>query len=113
MIKLYEEYIDSTKGKIVEVKYKIIHTDYDGKPVTLITDFKMVEVKDNSIVVIAKGYQYGYLSKYGWSGYQDRKKKGWVAFDDMNSERKIMREYQKKDFQDGVKKIKVYEIQAS
>lgn len=111
MITKFKLYENELKGQMVEVKYKMIHYDLDDKPVTLITDFNIKEVKENSLIIIGKGYQYGYLSKYGWSGsYQDRKKKGWVAFDDMNKERKMMREYPKKDFQDGVKKIKVYQI---
>lgn len=99
------------KGKIIAVNYKLIHFDINDNPTTLVTDYKIEEVKDNSVVIIAKGYEYVFLSKYGWYGdYSVRNKKGWIAFDDLNRERKITREYPKKDIQDGNKKIKVYDF---
>ena len=109
---LYQEnsnkYGDLSKGKFVNVKYKIINTDWKGNSETLITDFKIHKIEDNYIEVIAKGYVYVYLSKYGWGGYKNRNKKGWIEFDNMNKDRKVITQLPKKSVQDGTKKIKVY-----
>jgi len=105
----YKKVFEDTdlKGKMVNVDYKIFHQDWKEKPLALVTDFKIHKMEGNYIEVIGKGYEYVNLKDYGLTDeYKDRKKKGWVAFDDYKE--KKVRKFPKKSVKDGEKRIKVY-----
>ena len=99
-MKTYIKFVESNKAKLVNVDYKIIVTDHKGEPSALITDFKIISSDDNKIKIKGKGYARLLLTELG------DKKKGWVAFDDNEADKTII--VWKKQFDNGSKKIKVY-----
>ena len=106
MIKKFENFVfEENKGKFKTVDYKIIIKDSKDNPTTLITDFIMVKSEDGKSEVKAKGYIKSDLDGFGWNG--GKKKQGWVAFD--NNEDGKTTTVRNKHFEDGTKKIKVYE----
>jgi len=91
------------KGKMVNVNYKIFHQDWKEKPLALVTDFKIHKMEGGYIEIIGKGYEYTNLT----SDFNNKDKKGWIAFDDYKD--KNVRKFPKKSVKDGEKRIKVYD----
>ena len=100
-MKKYKEFIEST-SKFVTVNYKIIVRDQKDEPELLITDFEIVNHEDKKLKIKAKGYIKTYLN-----GYNEGKRKGWSAFDDFKEDK--TRTVWNKNFENGTKKIKVYQ----
>jgi len=107
MLKKYENFVfeNEIKGKFKTVDYKIIIKDLNDRPTTLVTDFKLVKSEDGKSEIKAKGYLYTNLDGFGWNG--DKKKKGWIAFDNEKDNKTII--VRNKHFENGSKKIKVYQ----
>lgn len=100
---------EKIKGKMIDVNYKIFHQSWDEKPLTLVTDYKIHKLENNYTEIIAKGYKYDILSDYGWNGgFKNKKKKGWIPFNNLNKEDKNTIKIPNKYVQDGKKRIKVY-----
>lgn len=98
-MKKYNEFIIEQKStKYVKVDYKIIKKDLKHKPELLITDFKIISSEDNKSKIKAKGYIISNL---------DDNRKGWIAFDDFKDD--TTRIVWNKNFENGSKKIKVYQ----
>jgi hypothetical protein len=95
--------IFEASGKIKTVDYKIIIRDLKDIPRVLITDFSIVKSESGKSVIKAKGYEHTNISDDDYI-----KKKGWVAFDDFKDDK--TRNVWHKNFENGTKKIKVYEI---
>ena len=101
-MKNFNEFISEQASKYVNVDYKIIITDSRDNPSLLITDFQIVNSESSKLQIKAKGYENTYLN-----GYNDgKKKKGWVAFDDIKDDKIIT--VWNKYFKNGSKRIKVY-----
>jgi len=105
MIIKFELFENSKKGKIKTVDYKIVIKDLKDNPRVLITSFNIVKTESGVSEIKAKGYEYTDISQDD-VGYI--KKKGWLAFDDEkdNKTRKVWH----KNFVNGSKRIKVYEL---
>jgi hypothetical protein len=100
-MKNYNQFIEDTTGKYINVNYKIIIRDMKDNPELLITDFKIMSSEDKKLIIKAKGYENVYLN-----GYNDgKKKKGWASFDDFKDDK--TRTVWNKNFENGSKKIKV------
>jgi len=102
-MKNFSEFIIEQSSKFFTVNYKIIIRDSKDNPTLLVTEFNIVKSEDNKIEIKAKGFINTYLD-----GYNDgKKKKGWFAFDDFKDDK--TRIVWSKNFQNGTKKIKVYQ----
>ena len=102
MIILFEKFVNE-KGKFKIIDYKIIINDLKDNPTTLITDFEIVKTESGKSEIKAKGYTK--IDLDGWNG--GKKKQVWCDFDDFkdNKTRKVFNN----QFENGTKKIKVYE----
>ena len=104
MIYKYEIFVENKiNAKFKTVDYKIILKDLKDNPITLITDFKIINSEDKKVTIKGKGFSKETLS--GWD--EGKKKKGWVSFDDFEDDK--TRLVWNKNFENGTKKIKVYE----
>jgi hypothetical protein len=100
-MKTYNQFIEASTGKYVNVEYKIVIRDSKDNPELLVTDFTIVNSEDKKLKIKAKGYENVYLN-----GYNDgKKKKGWSSFDDFKDDK--TRTVWNKNFEIGSKKIKV------
>ena len=100
-MKTYNQFIEVSTGKYVNVDYKIIIRDEKDNPELLVTEFKIINSEDKKLKIKAKGYENVYLN-----GYNDgKKKKGWASFDDFKDDK--TRIVWNKNFENGSKKIKV------
>ena len=100
-MKTYIQFLEAS-SKFVNVEYKIIVRDMKDNPELLVTDFEIVTHEDKKLKVKAKGYINSYLN-----GYNDKKRKGWVKFDDFEDNK--TRIVWNKNFENGTKRIKVYQ----
>ena len=98
-MKKYKQFIENI-GKFITVNYKIIVNDLKGEPELLITDFEIINHEDKKLKVKAKGYIKSSLNGYN-------KTKAWTAFDDFEDDK--TRTVWNKHFENGTKKIKVYQ----
>lgn len=100
-MKNFKEFLEGT-GKYVTVDYKIVIKDLKDNPTTLITDFKIVKHEDKKLEIKARGY-----TKSTLNGYTEGKPKtAWTEFDDFQDNK--TRFVWNKNFENGIKKIKVY-----
>jgi hypothetical protein len=99
-MKNYEQFILEETGKYITVDYKIIIKDLKDNPKTLITDFKIITSEDKKNIIKAKGYIIDNIGGYV-------KKKVWIAFDDFKDDK--TRTVWNKQFENGTKKIKIYQ----
>ena len=100
-MKTYNKFIEN-KSKMITVNYSIILRDLKDNPTTLITDFKIIKSEDKKLEIKAKGY-----TKADLNGYNNGKKASvWTEFDDFKDDK--TRNIWNKHFENGVKKIKVY-----
>lgn len=100
-MKSYYQFINEKTGKFINVDYKIIVKNSKDTPEILITDFKIISSEDKKLKIKAKGYINTFLETEG------KKIKGWLAFDDFKDNN--IRTIWNKHFENGSKKIKVYE----
>jgi hypothetical protein len=106
--KIFENTEDKPlKGKFVNVDYKIFHKTWQNKPIAIVTDYKIHKI-DGDVEIIGKGYEYVTLNDHMKVEFKDKKKKGWIPFDDTKS--KNIRTFPKKTLQDGSKRIKVFNL---
>lgn len=100
-MKNFNQFISEGINKFVNVNYKIIVRDSKDNPELLVTDFKIISSEDRKLKIKAKGYINTYLEIEG------KKRKGWIAFDDFKDDK--TRNIWNKHFENGTKKIKIYE----
>lgn len=100
-MKKYKEFIQEQSSKFVKVDYKIIKRDLKDNPELLVTDFKIVTSEDKKVIIKGKGYINTFLNG------DDKKRKGWMAFDDFKDD--TTKTVWNKHFENGTKKIKVYQ----
>ena|ERR1035437_2808139 len=101
-MKTYDKFVEN-KSKMVTVDYCIIVKDLKDNPTTLITDFKIVNSEDKKMEVKAKGY-----IKADLNGYNNGKKISvWTEFNDFENDK--TRRVWNKQFENGTKRIKVYQ----
>ena len=100
-MKTYKQFLEAA-SKFVNVEYKIIVRDMKDNPELLVTNFEIVTHEDKKLNIKAKGYINSYLN-----GYNDKKRKGWVKFDDFEDNK--TRIVWNKNFENGTKRIKVYQ----